>query len=327
MPYNIGVVLVPGFSLMAFASTFEPLRTANTLSETDLYRWQMLSAEGGLVPASAGLQVMTERIESASPECPNLVVVCAGVGGDKYRSQVLEGALRRFARHGVAIAAVSTASFVLAHAGLLNGRPCTIHWDYMDAFLEAFPELDVRSNLYVIDGDRITCAGGSAALDLMLQLIRQHHGDALAQKVSDQFVHGQLRDPEDQQRQDIRHRYGIVHPLLIQAVGIMEETIEDPVPKFEIARLVGISMRQLERLFKHNIGVSPSRFYLTTRLDRARKLLRHTSMPITEVAFACGFETASHFAKCYRDYFKMRPSDDRQPSESTSGVQNVRSAA
>ncbi|MEO1020650.1 MAG: GlxA family transcriptional regulator, partial [Pseudomonadota bacterium] len=314
-------------SLMAFASTFEPLRTANTLSDVDLYSWQMLSAEGGLVPASAGLQVMTERTEAATPECPDLVVVCAGVGGDKYRSPALEGALRRFARHGVAIAAVSTGSFILARAGLLNDRPCTIHWDYMDAFVEAFPELDVRSNLFIIDGDRITCAGGSAALDLMLQLIRMHHGDTLAQKVSDQFVHGQVRDAEDQQRQDIRHRYSIVHPLLIQAVGIMEETIEDPVPKSEISRRVGISMRQLERLFKHNIGVSPSRFYLTTRLERARKLLRHTSLPITEVAFASGFETASHFAKCYRDYFNMRPSDDRQPAETTSGVQVVRPAA
>ncbi len=314
-PYRVAVVLVPNFSLMAYASTVEPLRAANRQSGRVLYRWRNYSTHGGVVTASNRLDVLTERLDPWVEPRPEMVVVCAGVGGELYRDRELEAALRQLARHGCLMVGVSMGSFILAHAGLLEGHRCTVHWEMLDAFTQAFPHLRVENRLYTIDRTRITCAGGTAAIDLMLELIGRHHGRALAARVADEFVHGQLREADDPQRLDVRYRHGIHHPQLIAAVRIMEETLSYPIPKTEIADRVGLSARQLERLFKQHFGLSPSRFYLRLRLERARRLLRQTPMPVTEVAFACGFETASHFAKCYREMFGVRPSEERRQLE------------
>ncbi len=315
VPYRVAVVLIPNFSLMAYASTVEPLRAANRQSGRTLYAWRNFSTAGGVVTASNRLDVLTERLDPWAEPRPEMVVVCAGIGGELYRDRELEAALRQLARHGCVMVGVSMGSFVLAHAGLLEGHRCTVHWEMRDAFVQAFPHLQVENRLFTIDRDRITCAGGTAAIDLMLELIGRQHGRGLAARVADEFVHGQLRNADEPQRLDIRHRHGIHHPQLIDAVRLMESTLAYPLPKAEIAARVGISARQLERLFKQHLGLSPSRFYLKLRLERARRLLRQTPMSVTEVAFACGFETASHFARCYREAFGVRPSEERRQFE------------
>lgn len=311
-PWRVAAVLVPNFSLMAYASTIEPLRAANYVAGRELYSWRTLSSSGGVVTSSSGLDVLTEPISQATDPPPQLVVVCGGMDTDRHRDRHLEAELRRLARSGCIVGAVSTGSFVLARAGLLDGFRCTVHWECMDAFAQAFPELRVENRLYVIDGPRITCAGASAAIDLMLEILRRRHGEQLSAQVAEQFVHGRGRDAEAAQRLDARYRYGVRHPQLVRAIALMEQTLAFPLPKREIAGRIGISPRQLERLFKQELGQSPSRFYMALRLQRARRLLRQTPMSVTEVAFACGFETASHFAKCYKEVFGERPSRERR---------------
>lgn len=311
------MIVVPAFSLMAFASILEPLRSANLMSGRRLYAWTLYSPDGGVLESSGGLPILTEpleRLSTAEPadHDPDLIVVCAGLTAEEYRSPALEACLRRAARRGKTLTAVSTASFILAHAGLLEGRRCTVHWDFLDAFIEAFPDLEVGNELFVVDGKIITCAGGTAALDLALHLIRQHHGDELANSVSDQFIHGGLRSAADGQRMDARHRFGVAHPHLLSAIRLMEDAAEQPIPVAEIAQRIGISARQLERLFERHLKCSPSRHYARLRLEKARRLLRHSSLSVTEVALACGYESASHFSTSYSGHFGLSPSNDRR---------------
>lgn len=303
---------------MAFSSLIEPMRNANLRSGQSLYRWRLLSVRGGPVHASAGVSVDTMPLGSVAQPLPDTLLVCGGLETEHYRDRELEAFLRRLARHGVVVGAVSTGSWLLAHAGLLDDRPCTVHWAYVDAFREAFPELDVQEQIFLHDGERVTCAGGTAALDLMLAIIREDHGAHLANRVSENFIHGFPREAHAGQRMDVHVRLGLQHPSLVRAVEIMENALEQPLAKASVAHQCGVSLRQLERLFKRYLGMSPARFYMQLRLNKARKLLRQTTLPVTEVYLACGFQTGSHFSKCYRDAFACRPSDERVNTPSVS---------
>jgi transcriptional regulator GlxA family with amidase domain len=312
-PFRIGVVLTPGFSLMAFASLVEPLRGANLISGQVLYHWDHLSPEGGMVPSGGGLEVVTKALPNAAEASFNMVVICGGMGTDTYRNGRLDTFLRRLIRHDVIIGSLSTASFVLAGAGLLEQRRCTVHWDYLDAFRETFPQLEVTNELFVIDKGVFTCAGGTAALDVVLQFIRQRQGGEFASKVSDQFIYGAIRQPRDAQRMALQNRLGVSQPTLVKAIELMESTIETPLRAPQLAEHAGVSTRQLERLFLHYLGCSPTQHYSRIRLEKARKLLRHSTLSVLEIGLACGFATASHFARAYRQHFNIVPSADRRP--------------
>jgi transcriptional regulator GlxA family with amidase domain len=311
--FHLGVVLTPGFSLMAFASTVEPLRGANLISGEILYRWSHLSAEGGTVASGSGLEVLTARLPAPSEADFDMVVVCGGLGSESYSNGKLRIFLRRLITRNVIIGCVSTASFILASAGLLDGRRCTVHWDYLEAFREAYPHLDVRNELFVIDNRVFTCAGGTAAMDVMLQFIRQQQGDAFASSVSDQFIYGTIRQPREAQRMALRSRLGIAQPGVVKAIEIMEGATETPMRLPQIAGRVGVSARQLERLFHRYLGCSPTHYYIGVRLEKARKLLWHTTLSVMEIGVACGFTSASHFARAYRAHFHAVPSADRKP--------------
>ena len=191
--------------------------------------------------------------------------------------------------------------------GLLDGYRCTVHWENLSGFIEEFPQLEVTSELFEIDRDRFTCSGGIAAFDLMLHVITGQHGFALASAVSDQFIHERIRDKRDRQRMALPARLGIRHPKLLAAIRRMEENLEEPVSRSELARTIRVSSRQLERLFRKYLGRTPTRFYLDLRLDKARQLLQQTDMTVLDVALACGFVSASHFSKCYRERFLRTP--------------------
>ncbi len=311
-PFRIGVILLPGFSLMAFAATVEPLRSANLMRGETLYRWTHLSPGGGLVASSGGLEVRTTDLPSGGRMEYDLIILCGGLGCESYRNGRLTAFLRQATRHGLIVGSVSTASFILARSGLLDGRRCTLHWDYLPAFKESFPEIAVSSELFVIDRGIYTCAGGTAALDMMLQLIREHHGEALAKLISDQFIHGTLRQAREAQRMELGNRLGLSHPVAVKAVALMERSIAAPLPLGRIAEQLEISTRQLERLFRQSFGHTPAKHYLHLRLDKARKLLRLTTFSVLDVALACGFVSASHFAKTYRLHFGIVPTADRQ---------------
>ena len=166
-----------------------------------------------------------------------------------------------------------TGAHLLARAGLLNGHKCTIHWENLPGFVEEFPEIDVTADLFEVDRNRLTCSGGTAALDLMLHLIAARHGQELVSKISEQCLLDRIRQPHDHQRMPYRVRLGIHHPKLIGAIEMMEANVEEPLDQAMLARYVGLSRRQLERLFRKHLGARPAQYYLELRLERARHLL------------------------------------------------------
>lgn len=322
-PFRVGVVLTPGFSLMAFASLVEPLRGANLVGGKRLYEWKHLSPEGGAVSSGGGLEVLTDALPAGSSSSLDMVVVCGGIGSERYRNARLKNYLMRMSRQNVIIGSASTASFILAACGLLNERRCTVHWDYMEAFQEAYPHIGVTSDLFVIDRGIFTCAGGTSAMDVMLQLIRQRQGAEFASKVADQFVYGAIRQAKDRQRMSPDKRLGISQPALVKAIEVMEANLESPFRGPQLARSAGVSTRQLDRLFLQHLGRPPSRYYVTMRLEKARQLLRHSALSVLEVGVSCGFTSASHFARAYRAQFGIRPSLDRAPNMMTFGAESA----
>ena len=309
-PYRVGFYLVADFPMMAFASAIEPLRQANRLSGERLYDWRLYTRDGAPARPSNGLAIaVSGSIRDAA--VPDLLLVCAGTrDAGRGEKDVLQS-LRNLARSGAAIGGISLGAYVLAHAGLLHGRRCTLHWENLAAFAEQFPRTRTTTDIFVIDGDRCTCSGGTAALDMMLELITARDGRRLANDVSEQFIHPRIRGARDQQRMAVQSRLGVANEKLVAAIGLMEGSREEPREVADIAASVELSPRQLERLFAKYLHASPSRYYLELRLDRARNLLLQTTKPILDVAVACGFASASHFSRCYRMVYGHRPRDER----------------
>jgi transcriptional regulator GlxA family with amidase domain len=310
-PFRVAVILVPGFALMSFASVIEPVRGANRLSGSKFYEWELFAPEGGMVESNSGITVAASSVAALEQSAFDLVVVCAASHAEQRRFRPVEETLRRLARRNVALAAVSTGSFVLARAGLLADRRCTVHWDYADSFAEAFPDIALCNDLFVVDGSILTCAGATAALDMMLQLIGAHHGQDLARQISGQFLHGGIRAAADDQRRMLLGM-GVTNSVVQKAVALMEAAIEEPVALSELTRRTGVSQRQLERLCKRYLGATPAQYYVQLRLERARRMLRQTDMSVAEVAIACGFVSLSHFAKVYRRHYGLSPREDRK---------------
>ena len=311
-PEQFGFLLLPSFSMMAFASAVEPLRAANTIAGRKLYEWTMISMDGQAVPASNSIDIMPNTSVATEKHFDYLFVV-GGTGAEKIRDPRALNFVRKLTRVGTVIGAVSTAPYLLAYAGLLDNRRCTIHWEYLDSFREDFPHLDITEELFEIDGQIITCSGGTASIDLLLHLISHSHGHDLATHVSEWFLHKQIREQSEHQRMALRFRVGVSHPKLLSAIQFMEENLETPLEREEIAEVVGLSTRQLERLFRKYLNSTPRKYYFGLRMQRARILLRQTSMSVLDVALASGFVSASHFAKCYREFFGHPPRRDRAP--------------
>lgn len=311
LPQEVVILVVPNFSMMAFTSAIEPLRTANRAAEKGLYAWRTVSVEAERVYASNGVPVVPDatinEVRSAA-----LVLVCAGVGVEGYHDPRVDRWLRGLAVRGTAIGGICTGAWILAQAGLLNRYRCTIHWENVEGFAERFPDLDITATLFEIDRDRCTCSGGIAPLDMMLNLIAADHGRDLAITVAEQMLHSFVRHPHEPQRLSLRYRTGLTNPKALAAIAHMEAFLETPVPIDEIAETANVSPRQLERLFREHVGKTPARYYLELRLKRARLLLSQTAMPILQVAVACGFTSASHFAKAYRDLFGHPPAAERR---------------
>ena len=309
---KIGFLLLNQFSLLAFASAIEPLRAANRQSGRQIFEWMVASPNGISSVASNGVEVHTNIDPENLKDC-RMVFVCAGVDVRNNTSKAILNLVRRLDRNGAIIGAICTGTYVMAAAGLLDGRRCTIHWENVDGLAEEFQDLNITTDLFEIDGNRVTCSGGTASLDMMLNLISHSHGAQLAAEISDQFIHDRIREPTDRQRMELRSRIGVSHPKLLAVVKTMEDNLEEPLPQTAIARETGLSTRQLERLFRKYLNTTPTRYYLNLRLARARHLLRQTSMSILSVALACGFVSASHFSKCYRECYDRTPRAERSP--------------
>lgn len=307
---SFAVLVFPDFPMMAFNTIIEPLRAANRIAGRQLYAWITVAERAARVAASNGVAVEPDAAVQEAPPADR-IVVCSGGDADLLVADDALAWIRRSLRRGAHLGAVADAAFFLARAGLLDGFACTLHWTSQPAFREAFPQLDMRRDLYVIDGPRFTSAGGVASLDMMLELITMDYGSDLASGVAEWFVHSPLRSSVDRRLMPLRLRTGIRDELVLAAIGLMEEKTEDPLRIEEIARQLKVSLDKLERAFRAELTTSPSRYYRTLRLRRASDLLAHSNLPIGEVALASGFSSASSFARAFKGQFGMSPREAR----------------
>ncbi|WP_422372532.1 GlxA family transcriptional regulator [Hoeflea sp.] len=315
---KVGFLLMPNFALMSYASATEPLRAANLISGMDLYEVVPLSAGGQAVRASSGLVVDCRDIAEAGHGCQFVFVCAGGAPSDWGLPERTYGLLRRLARQGVRIGGISSGAFILAAAGLLDNRDFTIHWEHAPVLRETFTHLTPRQARHVIDGDRLTCAGGVAPMDMMHSLIAGRMGAHFARRVSDWFLYTQIAEPEAPQRASTAERFGTHHPALLTILEKMEAAIETPLDRKSMARLAGISMRHLDRLFAAHLKTGFLETYRRIRLTHARRLLEQSPLSVSEVAFATGFSSAGHFSRSFREAFGITPSALRQRISSQS---------
>ncbi|MFZ5962496.1 GlxA family transcriptional regulator [Thalassococcus sp. BH17M4-6] len=311
-PQNIVFALVEDFTHMAFACAVDPLRIANLISGTPLYQWSYASLDGHWARSSDGTRIEVQHAFNALPDCDRLFVL-SGIGMQGKDHTVLLNALRRKDRlTRTRIGALCSGSWVLATGGFLNGREASIHWEYHDSFMEEFPEVNLLRNVFVADGKHPTASGGTATADLMLHLIAQDHGHDLSVAVSDQMVYNAVREATGAQKVSLQSRKGMRNAHLAAAITRMEGSLDSPVSPSLIAREIGISTRQLERLFGKYLNASPKKYYMDLRMARARHLLVQTEMSIIDVALACGFESSGHFSRVYRTTFGCTPVKQRE---------------
>jgi len=309
-PKSVGFLLIPGFALMSYAAALEPLRAANLISGRTLYRWWHAAPQGKPVTASNGVAIIPD-IGIGTERNADMLFVCAGGNPATFDDRNVFAWLRRLARRGVTIGGISGGPYILARAGLLDEHRATLHWEHQPAFSEDFPKIEVTPSLFEIDGNRITCSGGISALDMMVALIERDHGRELAAAVGDWFLHTHIREGFGPQRMDLRFRLGVTDEKLLRVLRQMETNIETPQSRAELARLAGVSVRQLERLFRRHLGRGLHQHYRSRRLERARQLLRETTLPILDVAVATGFGSSSQFARAYSRSFGETPSRTR----------------
>jgi AraC family transcriptional regulator, glycine betaine-responsive activator len=309
-PQRVALVLVPEFTMMPVTSAIEPLRLANRLAERTLYAWSLHSLDGKPVTASNGIVTNVDG-DVETIDAHAAIIVCGGINVQHNTDKRLLSWLRKISRRGVDIGAVCTGAHILAEAGLLDGYKCTIHWENLPGFSEAFPDIDATGGLFEIDNDRFTSAGGTTAIDMMLTMIASQHGPELASSVAESILHSPIRHHSENQRMSLPARIGARHPKLVSIIEKMENNLEDPLSPSLLAKQAGLSTRQLERLFRRYLDRSPKRYYLELRLKKARSLLLQTDMSVINVALACGFSSPSHFSKCYRAFYGRTPYRER----------------
>lgn len=301
-------VLIEEFSHLAFSCAVEPLRIANLVADAQLYDWSLISQDGERATASNGVVSLVDGGFDAVPRCDRLFVL-SGLNMRDHVTQPLLSMLRRQNRMGPAIGALCSGAWILAEAGFLDGHRAAIHWDFHDSFAEAFDRVDLLPSVFVGDGRFVTASGGTATADLMLHLIEQDHGADLSAAVADQMVYAGAREGDAAQRVSLQARHAMRNTHMAKAVTRMKETLDSPLSAAQIADELGISTRQLERLFGRYLNTSPKRYYMELRLDRARRLLIQTEASVVDVAVSCGFESAGHFARVYRAAFGHSPTE------------------
>ncbi|PSL16588.1 GlxA family transcriptional regulator [Shimia abyssi] len=308
-PQRYVFLLLSEFSQVSFSCAVEALRVANGHDGKRHFSWEILSSDGEPVAASNGLKSVVDG-PMTDLHRQDTLVVCGGDNVAQHSTNKILSWVRTQARRGVRVGGVSSAAITLAMAGLLNGRTATVHWDFHNAMLESFPGIDLQDVVFAVDDQRFTCAGGAASIDLMLCLIEQDHGRNLANHVAEKLVYNAPRNPHHSQRLSMQLRSGARNTKLCEAIDIMNDNLESPLTPGEIAEIVGLSSRQLERLFRKHLHTTPKSHYTSLRLRKARDLIFQTNMKLSEISFACGFSSQTHFSKCYRAFFGISPSRD-----------------
>ncbi|RIY02576.1 GlxA family transcriptional regulator [Aureimonas flava] len=313
-PSVIGFYLAPGFPLLSMAAAIDPLRQANRLSGRALYRWVLVSEAGAPVTSSAAIELSVDHAIDTAPRC-DLLVVCAGLEPARHAGVRARAWLRRLHRLGRRLGALSTGAYLLAEAGILDGRRCAVHWESAAEFHERFPNVVRTRELFVVDGPFLTSSGGTATLDMMLHVVATAHGVALASAIADQLNHAAMRLEDEIQRLRPEVRFGITNAKLSRLVAAMEASVDAPLDLSVLARQVGLSRRQVERLFRTHLGRTPSDFYLGLRMERARMLVARSSLDLADIARNCGYESPAFFARVYRRHFGVSPAAARQAAK------------
>ena len=309
-PRRFVFVLMEHFTLLSFSSALDALRIANRMSGKKLYDWTFIGESEEFVSCSAGTQFkLDNRLIELHRD--DTILLCGGTAIQASTTKKLIGWLRREARRGLVIGGLCTAAYPMAKAGLLDEKKATIHWENQDSFAEEFLEVELTKTVFVCDGNRYTTAGGTSSIDLLLKIIADDHGEELANAVADQMIYSSIRTDQDTQRLSVPTRIGVRHPKLSKVIQMMEINIEEPISPSVLAKDVGMSTRQLERLFRRYLDRSPKRYYMELRLQKARNLLMQTDMSVINVALACGFTSPSHFSKCYRAHYDTTPYRER----------------
>jgi transcriptional regulator GlxA family with amidase domain len=309
-PKRYVFLLIPGYSMLGFTCALEALTLANRhASGRQYYSWLLLSADGQPARAWNGVTVQVDDglIELRRDDT---LVVCAGVDVAAGSTRPVLNWLRRETRRGINFGSLSSGAYTLALAGLIGGKRVTTHWEYADALAEAMPDVMIQDTIYSVDGRVFTCAGGASSMDLMLNLIHEDYGRTLMEWVAEQMVYTAPREQNQSQRLSIQGRLGLRNRKLAQAIGIMRNNVEDPLKLSELASIVGVSNRQLERLFENVLYTTPSKYYREIRLEKARYLLRQTDLSITEISVLCGFSSPTLFSRAYRRVYNVVPSKE-----------------
>ncbi len=307
---HFGFFLMPGFSIISFAATIDPLRLANQLSGQNLYEWHFYGPKDQAVSCSTGMDFQPTRDMKDTVDIDRMLVV-GGIGANEVAEESLCSWLRNLVRDGVSLGATSTGSLLLAQAGVLDDKICTVHWEERDRLTKAFPHLNVSEELFEIDGSLMTCSGGLSGLDMILQLITLKHGESLAHQVAEQCIHPNIRPAHDKQRMKLQLRQHGSHPRLTQALELMRDNLTEVLTCDDICSRIGLSTRQLERLFRQHLNTSPTAYYMNLRLEYARQQLKNSTLPIQKVARKAGFSSTSYFSRCYRKQFGLSPRDAR----------------
>lgn len=307
-PLKVGVLPIPGFALLSYASVVEPFRAANLLARSELY--QLVHFGDGPVASSGAAHALADVKLGETPV--DILFVVAGGDPMSIDDKELFAKLGRMARSETLMGGVSGGPVILAKAGLMNGRRMTVHWEHAPALAEFDETLLIERSLYVLDRDRVTCAGGTAALDMVHVLIARDHGAVFARLVSDWLLHTEVRPSGGPQRGGLVERVGTTAAPVLAAVEAMESHIADPLSLAELASIAGVSPRQLSRLFQERIGISPMNYYRDIRLDVAERLIVGSALPLTEIALATGFASSAHFSKTYHEKTGIAPSRQRR---------------
>ena len=313
-PFRVGVLPLPGFAMMSFSAAVEPLRAANRLAEQTLYDVSFIGEQSCVLSSGGAGVSVNYSVGTREPFDMVLVIAGSEVEGLSligYSNKSLFHWLRYLATQGVLLGGVSGGPVVLALAGLMKNRRMTVHWNHAEGLAASMPNLFLERSLYVRDRDRLTCAGGIAPLDMMHALIREHHGHNFAREVSDWFLHTDIRGAAEPQRAGVQQRFSVNHFPLIEVIELMENHLADPLDLEQLARVVRMSPRQLNRLFNQHLDVSTIAFYRKLRLDKAREMLEHSGLNVADVAKAMGFFDSAHFGRCFRAVFNCNPTDVR----------------
>ncbi len=308
--HHIGFIVSDGFSMIAFSNAIEAFRMANYVTQQELYRFSVAGLVGSHSQSSNSVSVIHTAQMSQLLEC-DLVFMCGGFDLGKLNNQSLRMWLQRIAYKKIPLGGLCTGAYALADAGLMDNYSASIHWENMLSAKERFKQVNFNLAIYTIDKDRYTSSGGSAPLDLCINIIKLHHNRKLSEDIAEQFTLSVLRREDELQHIPLPIQNNSGYNYVVEALGLMDNNLEEPLPIHELANLLKISVRQLERWFNAYFNKPPQQYYTELRLQHAKRLLRQTNMSIMDVALACGFSNPSSFSKSYRLQFQQTPSQAR----------------